>query len=462
MTDDDRARALLTMAAQPPGGLLRAPVAELVRQARTQHRRRRGIAVGFAVVATAAAVVVPTILVGAGNTRAPAGHHSAAPAPGTSAITYPTTGPGSVSALKHGHWSVLPTAPIPARVGQAAVWTGQQMLIWGGAAGSQADQLRSDGAAYDPATHRWATLPRGPLSARTNAATVWTGQDMFIWGGDDTLSGGASHAADDGALYNPSTGTWQQLPPSPLSARVSATALWTGSEVVVIGGSPAVEPHGVESFTSTAAYNPATNSWHRLPSTPTVAGDVMKLVSIMTGDSIETWAEWTRALAHSTGVGIDVFHYDLADGRWTRVHARGDVPGGVSDPLWTGSEIIMPHARFCPTTCPIDLSTTAWRLDARTNTWTTISLGQAGTGLSFWTGQAVLSVSPQTGSTGVWAPNTDHPTRLLDAPATTFAPDVSGFWTGNQLLIWGRRSPRNANSNSASGSSKTIGLSYSN
>ena len=81
---------------------------------------------------------------------------------------------------------------------------GAELLIWGGenCAGSacpfdQAPHL-ADGAAYNVLNDAWRKLPASPLSAREAAATVWTGSELLIWGG---TSGQGLLA--DGAAYDP-------------------------------------------------------------------------------------------------------------------------------------------------------------------------------------------------------------------------------------------------------------------
>ena len=85
----------------------------------------------------------------------------------------------------------------------ASAWTGHQFLVWGGATGSNHDQLLADGAAYDPATQKWSTLPAAPISARSSMASVWTGSQLFIWGGYTELTDNAQRATADGAMYDP-------------------------------------------------------------------------------------------------------------------------------------------------------------------------------------------------------------------------------------------------------------------
>jgi hypothetical protein len=54
------------------------------------------------------------------------------------------------------------------------------------------------GGSYDPVADRWQTFPAGPLSTRAIHTVVWTGQEMLVWGG----TGGQS-ALGDGAAYRP-------------------------------------------------------------------------------------------------------------------------------------------------------------------------------------------------------------------------------------------------------------------
>ena len=51
---------------------------------------------------------------------------------------------------------------------------------------------------YDPVTNRWQTFAAGPLSSRVIHTAVWTGQEMLVWGG---MNGETPLA--DGAAYRP-------------------------------------------------------------------------------------------------------------------------------------------------------------------------------------------------------------------------------------------------------------------
>lgn len=49
----------------------------------------------------------------------------------------------------------------------------------------------------------------GPLSSRVDHSAVWTGDEMIVWGG--SVAGGAP-GFDDGAAYYPTSDSWRELP----------------------------------------------------------------------------------------------------------------------------------------------------------------------------------------------------------------------------------------------------------
>lgn len=96
-----------------------------------------------------------------------------------------------------GTWRQLPPMPFP-RAGFAAVWTGSQVLVWGGVTGgSPSSTVPPHGEAYDPATNQWTAMPEAPLSGRADPTAVWTGRQMIVWGGYDAGND------TDGAAYTP-------------------------------------------------------------------------------------------------------------------------------------------------------------------------------------------------------------------------------------------------------------------
>src|SRR5207248_11639386 len=97
-------------------------------------------------------------------------------------------------------WTATSTtnAPEP-RFYHTAVWTGSDMIIWGGA--GQLDYLNTGGT-YNPATNSWTiTSTTNAPSIRYLHTAVWTGNEMIVWGGFfyDT----SEHYLNTGGRYNP-------------------------------------------------------------------------------------------------------------------------------------------------------------------------------------------------------------------------------------------------------------------
>lgn len=129
-------------------------------------------------------------------------------------------------------WNWMEATDSPeARTGHTAIWTGSEMIVWGGQADSG---ILGDGGRYDPETHLWTPIPVDSNSptARYGHTAVWTGFEMLILGGHD----GSSELADSYA-YDPATETWRALTSDgdPIERR-NATGVWTGSEVMLFGG----------------------------------------------------------------------------------------------------------------------------------------------------------------------------------------------------------------------------------
>jgi N-acetylneuraminic acid mutarotase len=127
----------------------------------------------------------------------------------------------------------------------SAVWTGSEMIIWGGYGGGYVNT----GARYNPATDIWTPMATANAPAgRDGHTAVWTGAEMIVWGGyDDDL--GIFY--NTGGRYNPTTNAWQatNLTGAP-SARSNHSAVWAGNEMIVWGG---ITGGG----TSTGGHNPA-------------------------------------------------------------------------------------------------------------------------------------------------------------------------------------------------------------
>ena len=72
-----------------------------------------------------------------------------------------------------------PHAP-PGRQGHTTVWTGTEMIVWGG---DSRNGLVSTGGRYNPIIDDWTkTSNTNPPTARDFHTAVWTGSEMIVWG----------------------------------------------------------------------------------------------------------------------------------------------------------------------------------------------------------------------------------------------------------------------------------------
>jgi N-acetylneuraminic acid mutarotase len=216
-----------------------------------------------------------------------------------------------------GIWSVASGAP--AGVYQKAVWTGSRMLVFGG---YEAGTALTRGAAYDPVADAWSALSTaGQPSARYGHTAVWTGSEMIVWGG--RVSSSSTTGLGTGARYNPATDTWQPVSmtgaPSP---RYGHSAVWTGSEMIVWGGSYLADG---------ARYNPATDTWTPLSTAGAPSGR-LDHTAVWTGSEMIVWGGWNN----SGGIYSPVSNTWRATDTLCAPAARSNIPA-----VWTGSRMIL-------------------------------------------------------------------------------------------------------------------------
>jgi len=129
--------------------------------------------------------------------------------------------------LDTGVWTdILPASNYPLANGSGVV----RGLTMGSRVVFQATELVNQfGGIYDPVADTWTTIPKtGAPSGRIGAASVWTGSEILVWGGNSMVNGGS---------YNPTSGTWRQMQWSggPIGSSEGASA-WNGTSLIVLGG----------------------------------------------------------------------------------------------------------------------------------------------------------------------------------------------------------------------------------
>ena len=87
--------------------------------------------------------------------------------------------------------------------------------------------LLNTGGRYNPGTDSWAaTSTTDAPVGRSNPTAVWTGSEMIVWGGDQR----APTYYNTGGRYNPGTDSWAATSTTNAPThRAFHTAVWTGS-----------------------------------------------------------------------------------------------------------------------------------------------------------------------------------------------------------------------------------------
>jgi hypothetical protein len=120
---------------------------------------------------------------------------------------------------KRGHtpWKPLGHDPY---ADPASAWTGHEWVLWGGDRSDTLrhcppeadcfalpDQCQPVGVAFDSRAQRWRVLPMTDVPLRDDATAVWTGEQVLLYGGRDLLHQrrGALGAAPpwNGVAYRP-------------------------------------------------------------------------------------------------------------------------------------------------------------------------------------------------------------------------------------------------------------------
>ena len=228
--------------------------------------------------------------------------------------------------------------------------------------------------------------------------------------------------------------------------------MWTGREVIVVGGLAGGTKNGL---VDGARYEPGADKWHSLPPFAATAHTLDSVATVWTGDRLvvaDLWAT-TQPIDNngsSATSGIDVTTYDPASNEWSAVPASPQTPTGIQGLFWTGTHVLAPAAqRWCGrASCPSSPYPPGAQLDLDTNAWTPISAGPIddGIGTNAWTGAALLrttmtmkigdptSINP--GDSAVWDPAANTWTKVQPIPVE-LSPTTSGIWTGRDALFWG-------------------------
>lgn len=301
-----------------------------------------------------------------------------------------------------------------ARFLHTAVWTGSEMIVWGGGAN---DTTIDTGERYNLATNSWSPVSQtNAPSKRSMHTAVWTGSEMLVWGGVTS----SSTLLNDGGRYSPQTNTWSSMSTTNApEARSGHMAIWTGSRMVVLGGGK----------TNGGRYNPGNNQW-----AVATIGDPRSTTAVWTGSLVLAWGGRDSFGPLRTG-----YSYNPVNDTVTSISTTGAPAarwGHVA--AWTGSEMVISHG--------YQVGRTYGRYDPLTDTWAAYapySSPSARFGhTALWTGSLmVVWGGGETWSLALTGYRYDPAIDAWSFVSTANAPSPryrhTAVWTGSRMIVWG-------------------------
>jgi hypothetical protein len=350
-----------------------------------------------------------------------------------------TNGFAVVTSVPAPSWAPISTAGMPtARSAAASVWTGQEWIIWGGKVAGQ--QPTASGARLRPDLDSWTEITQfGAPTARSGHSAVWTGTQMIVWGGF-----GPDGALDTGMRYFPEAQSWASVSTiGAPSARSGHAAVWTGSRMIVFGGRNSSGLLG-----DGASFYPAIQAWFPLPATG-APSPRSGATALWTGSALLVWGGDGETTTSSTGALLAFDPDGTANPAGWQPLATSSAPSArrAASTAWDGQRFYVWGGQSA---LGVPLSDGAvW--DSQSNTWSALGTSGAPTArfdaAAVWTGEefAVFGGSGQIGSgrtgplaTGAaWNPTTGTWRALpSQAPESARSAPLSA-WTGSQWLVHG-------------------------
>ncbi len=321
-----------------------------------------------------------------------------------------------------------------ARHGHGAVWTGSEMLVWGGVVNNA---VTASGGAYKPGNNNWSTLsPVNAPSARRLHAMAWTGERLIVWGGL-----GASFLGT-GGVYDPVNQSWS--PTATMDApseREGHAFAWTGARLFVFGGR---NDDGL--LGDGASYDPLGNLWDPLPR-PNAPPARRYATATWCGDRVLVFGGEGDAGETDTGASLPMTG-GVTHGTWSTLSAAGAPSARQGhSAVWTGSRLIVWGGKAGGAPLGDGAS-----YDPHTDAWTPLPSDLAPSRRSghvaFWTGREMLVFGGEDASgalsTGAAYDPARNQWRHLSGTGTpTARKNFAGAWTGSELVVFGGQSAGN-------------------
>jgi hypothetical protein len=274
--------------------------------------------------------------------------------------------------------------------------------------------------AYRPSAGTWARLANGPSRPSAYETT-----DVAVWTGSRMLVPGQTSA-----IYNPATNTWHRMPLAPMSMS-GAVSGWTGHRFLAWGGT-CCEDTSHDGF----AYNPGSNTWRKLPTAP--VSPRRSASGTWTGRELVVAGGYKFGSSHTIMPFRDAAAYNPATGKWRKTAPMPRSESGATA-VWDGKEIL-----FIGGSGQKGLTSRGLAYNPAANRWRLLPamayprFGFAavwtGRRLLVWGGLTASGTPPPHGE--AYTPATNKWTALPDSPLRGRANPVA-VWTSSRMIVWG-------------------------
>ncbi len=361
---------------------------------------------------------------------------------------------GIIDAWQSGNMDAAPMAVDDAPVGtqkHTAVWTGESVVIVGGYSDDNSASVAAV-SSYNPRSDSWKKFDvPAEFGARHDALAVWTGNEVLIWGGF-RKTGNSTEWVYDGALFNPQTGAFKLLTkPSWWTPRASTwesdprqSLVWAGDKAIIWGG---VDPDGKPLG---AILNTDTQVWSKMNTVSEYAPQRLAGHSaIWTGKNMVVWGGYTGASDAYRQITAEGGIYNPETDSWLPTATQGAPTARAGhQAVWTGSKMIIISGGGVSSRT--DLKSTGGQYDFETQTWTNytneLMVERVGH-KAVWNGEEILVVGGRSnrlktyfGEVYAYNPETQR-WRILSSSSTPNGRcNPSIVWTGSSAVVWGGQS----------------------
>ena len=361
---------------------------------------------------------------------------------------------GIIDAWQAGNMDSIAVSTDNAPVGtqkHTAVWTGDGIVIIGGYSDNESASVAS-AASYDPRTDVWKTFEvPAAFGARHDALAVWTGKEVLIWGGFRKV-GNSTEWIYDGALLDPQTGSWKLIAKPTWWTPVVSTwefdprqsLIWTGDKAIIWGG---VDPDGKPLG---AILNPESQVFSKMNTSSEWAPQRLAGHSaIWTGKNMVIWGGYKGLSDAFRQITAEGAVYNPANDSWSPTAIQGAPTARAGhQAVWTGSKMVVISGGGVSSRT--DLKSTGGQYDFETQSWmpyTNELMVERVGHKAVWNGEEILVVGGRSnrlrtyfGEVFAYNPDTLRWRVLSSSTTPNGRSNPSIVWTGSSAMVWGGQS----------------------